>query len=340
MSTGFVGGDVDQLRDLARTFEHVAERLEMSRKKVDGEVKVVPWFGQSARTFQQDWAGTMGLSARLTLVSAILRTTRKDLQAEANDQERASQGERSTWGWYQSPSWSSERKEYERWGHALEIMEAAQEGLDPPAPYRRMTEAELREMGVDPAALDDEGWGSTGFSAEIYVGPAPDNQVIVAYPGTADGNDWGTNVMGSVFLTAQDKMAIKLASRVQQAWHDSELMFVGHSHGGRLAALGSVATGCEAITLNAEGTSKEWLQSAAREGNGGTLPSDWNGFVQEAAGRIKALHTAGDPLTGFERGVLRRGTFGESHEIPYTEGSHHDVSTAQKGVESLITGAK
>lgn len=154
--------------------------------------------------------------------------------------------------------------------------------------WHRLTDAELIQMGIDPSMLRDP---TTGFSASIFRNP--DGQVVVSYEGThqwADaylgtdglhlvpGKDFQADVDGAVYLSAQTEEAVALALAVKSAAGADAVTFTGHSLGGRLAAVSSVATGAPAVTFNAAGVSPSELMYAHIAGGGqGPSIGSWIG---------------------------------------------------------------
>ncbi|MEZ0579873.1 hypothetical protein [Nocardioides sp. MH1] len=150
--------------------------------------------------------------------------------------------------------------------------------------WRRVTDAkELEGLGVSPGMLRDS---STGFSASIFRNA--DGRVVVTYEGTHDwgrvrlgpggpyfspGTDLRADVVGAVALSRQSEQAVQLAQAVKGSMTaPGMLYFTGHSLGGRLAAVSSIATGAPAETFSAAGVSPSEMMYAHIAG-GGQAPS-------------------------------------------------------------------
>lgn len=86
-----------------------------------------------------------------------------------------------------------------------------------------------------------------------YLFASGDGRHVLAFRGTVTRGDWLTNIAGTVttapLLDAQILGAIDVAGDV--AAEHSEVTFVGHSLGGRLALIGSLVTGRPAVVFNA-----------------------------------------------------------------------------------------
>ena len=117
--------------------------------------------------------------------------------------------------------------------------------------FSRISDAELRHLGVDPSLLQDD---STSFKAGLYRNA--DGQVVLAYAGTEGltaGKDWWTNAkQGLGFDAKQYREAVELAGQAQRAF-GLNLVATGHSLGGGLAATAALVHDIPAVTFNAAG---------------------------------------------------------------------------------------
>ena len=95
MST-FFGADVDELRQLASTFEHAASQLTTSRNGVGGNVRSSPWTGPVAVRFRSTWDTTS--AAQLASAADRLTTAATALRKNAAEQERASSESGTSFG--------------------------------------------------------------------------------------------------------------------------------------------------------------------------------------------------------------------------------------------------
>ncbi|WP_157236703.1 type VII secretion target [Promicromonospora sukumoe] len=85
---GFVGADIEQLRDMATSLDGEAERLSSALEIVTRQVGEVPWFGPSSEMFQDEWHERHRPAA--VLAAAALSDLAEKLRANADAQERTS----------------------------------------------------------------------------------------------------------------------------------------------------------------------------------------------------------------------------------------------------------
>lgn len=125
-----------------------------------------------------------------------------------------------------------------------------------------------------------------GLKSELYETTQKEGKFIYAIAGTKDITnirDWLTNI-GQLFgLGAQHIYAVDNAKKLCDVIGKDNLIFVGHSLGGGIAALCAMVTGCKAITFNAAGIS---------------LPTKDSYYVSDSnyEGNIEAFIMDGDPL--------------------------------------------
>ncbi|NYE95656.1 hypothetical protein FHU41_001906 [Psychromicrobium silvestre] len=88
-----IGADPEQLRQLAKQFDHFAEQLNNSVTRLQPVVEHGRWFGGDAVRFRSDWSGRM----RPVIIDATtyLRKTSKVLVRNAEEQEKTSSAEGS-----------------------------------------------------------------------------------------------------------------------------------------------------------------------------------------------------------------------------------------------------
>jgi len=139
----------------------------------------------------------------------------------------------------------------------------------PPAGWSAVSDADLRERGIaDPTAWRHQFLGGgeqttqQEFRAEIYTDGR--GNYVLSYRGTAEGAaDWENNFrQGTGFPTDPvDKFsgtAVNTAVEFQRVFgnagaQSSNLAITGHSQGGGLATVGSLASGVPAVTFDASG---------------------------------------------------------------------------------------
>lgn len=169
---------------------------------------------------------------------------------------------------------------------------------DLPAGWSRMSEADLRAAGIDPASLEDP---STGFRAAIYQDAKGDR--VLAFAGTdpTSGKDILADGLQAAGLpTRQYEQAVALATQAKAAFGDS-LVLTGHSLGGGLASVASVATDSAAVTFNAAGVNDSTLRRLVPEGDVGALKQEAND------GLIRRYAVKGEILTGEQESGAGRG---------------------------------
>jgi Protein of unknown function (DUF2974) len=165
-------------------------------------------------------------------------------------------------------------------------------------PWRPMTDAELRQAGIDPALLRNE---ATGFKAALYT---DDNgRHVLAFSGTDESKDWLSNFrQGLGFGDAQYNQAIQLARQAKVAF-GQDVVITGHSLGGGLAAIAAVAADIPAVTFNAAGVHDRTVRR---------LGLDPDAVRQEAEnGLIRRYAVRNDILT-----ELQENTFGTRQLMP------------------------
>ncbi len=147
--------------------------------------------------------------------------------------------------------------------------------------WRRADDAQvLRLTGHDPAELERKGLGVRVYQPDpVLAGQG--FKTMVVFRGSEVGRaalpNWRDNVLhGLGRQTEYDRIAADIGTRLQ----GQDVLLVGHSLGGRLAAVASRTSGLDAVTFNAAGVNKTVWHS---------LP--------DAQGRITAYRLSGDPLT-------------------------------------------
>jgi hypothetical protein len=166
--------------------------------------------------------------------------------------------------------------------------------LPEPVGWHMLTEKELARKGVTKAMLQDP---ASGFKAALYQSAFErPPKTVIAYAGTENGVDWGTNFKQGVGVeTKQYNKAMNLAKAVVAKSSKNAVDITGHSLGGGLASAGVVVTGAKGYTFNAAG-----LHSATI----GRAPYNVTAAKMAAVGkRIDALHSTADPLTNLQSGL-------------------------------------
>ena len=187
---------------------------------------------------------------------------------------------------------------------------------EPPG-WHEVGPEELRRLGIDPALLSNE---QSGFHATLF---RDDNgRYVLSYEGT-DFNDLDgdvvADVMGAGATSAQVHQAILAATTVKQRLMSNgvtagDFSLTGHSLGGELAAVGSIATASKATTFNAAGVSFTSMATA-------TYAAKINGYdvnPVNARARVENYHFSTDPLTKGQTVFSLPEAFGKQVEVEAT----------------------
>lgn len=83
-----VGADVEQLRQLARSFTQAADRLEGTVREVTGRLSSTPWTGPDAHRYRSQWQGQSIVAVRGVVTA--MRQAADALQRNATEQDHAS----------------------------------------------------------------------------------------------------------------------------------------------------------------------------------------------------------------------------------------------------------
>lgn len=190
---------------------------------------------------------------------------------------------------------------------------AALNGLDDgEAPPEGYEEVSAESVGIDPSLLKND---ETGFEAKLYRGK--DGSLVVVYKGTeAEMADVAEDAAGVGQLTGQSADAVALAQALDETEHAPDVIYTGHSLGGRLASTASMATGNGAVTFNAAGVPPATVDYfAARNG---VDPTEFRQQIQD--GQVRLYTTEDDILTKVqEDSVLADGApdaVGRQYRLP------------------------
>ena len=165
--------------------------------------------------------------------------------------------------------------------------------------YRRLTDAEVRALGIDPAILRND---ADGFASGIMV---KDGHYVVVMAGTDFGTtaDVTEDAIGAVTVSSQSADAIRVAQAVNGSpTLANNAVYVGHSLGGRLASVASMESGNPAVTFNAAGVSSATVSYMAAQN--GISTADM--YSQLSAGQVRQYSTADDPLTNVQESYPTR----------------------------------
>lgn len=175
-------------------------------------------------------------------------------------------------------------------GSLVDLMAGDTDGFTP------VSDEELAELGLTREMLVDDG---NGFAAHVYKDA--DGNIVVLFEGT-DFEDsqqrdlLQENVPGGVGMGPQSEMAMAIAQAIGNSPNQGQVMYAGHSLGGRLAAIAAMTSGNPAVTANAAGVSPAQIEYLA-QANGMTVEQ-----VQQSldSGLVRAYRTDDDILTGLQ----------------------------------------
>ena len=262
-----VGADVEQLRALAQLFGDKATSLEDVVNSINGQLHSAGWVGEDADAFKSDWDSNLTVLVRNVVDS--LRERNTSLNQQADEQEKASavngsiSGAKGVGSIAKTGSGGSGSDPYNgkpREGEAgrdadyARLAQAAYENGDPiPDGWRKISDDELAELGIDPSELDTK----YGMQATVYQNA--DGKYVLAFRGTEldrePGKDLGNDIAGGAFTSFQVNEAINVSTKLAKAVGPENVDFTGHSLGGELASVAAIATGGQAVTFNAAGVS-------------------------------------------------------------------------------------
>lgn len=358
MSTMY-GADVEQLREMARSFEAVAERLRRSSVQVSNSIELVAWLGPVSAKFRWDWDSAF--RPNLAGSADLLRSSAEALRRNALEQERASSADAAA-----PLSLGVEgRPRSGKVGHALDLAELCQQtsgapGSPVPEGWREVDPAEL---GIDPSALGISGDDSDGgFDARIFC-DADGNYVLVfrgSEGAVGTSPDWQEDLHNAYSYGGnQQEKAMLLASQVQIAVArvdpNASLTFAGHSLGGGLAALAAVSTGLHATTFNAAGITESEIRIAEYLRTGetssaadlGAIVADLPGFAflmnrygpDTYTDLVDAYHTDNDAISLVQESGLAADAIGRQIVVPsgvLDPRKAHDLDAIRYGLESRM----
>lgn len=242
--------------------ERVAQHLALQAELVAGVVGVVDtaiaaliqvWMGEDVAAFHALWSATHRPAARST--AEDLGSWATVLRAQALAQQVTSQGGGVSASLLASAS-KAPSASSRTWVSNLAKLTDYAEGHTKHLPpgFTRVPQKDL-----PPEHRPD------GFDYEVFQDKAT-GRYIVVYPGTKQLKDWGTDIRdGLGYSSRQYEEATKLAVELNAKYH-GQVTFTGHSLGGGLAIVSSLATGKQAITFNSSSPQGKDLDLAAMVG--------------------------------------------------------------------------
>ncbi|HEV8690269.1 MAG TPA: hypothetical protein VGQ91_08250, partial [Ideonella sp.] len=193
--------------------------------------------------------------------------------------------------------------------------ELASAGWHRVQPNQDLRTADGRTVRLDPAQLSDP---SSGFQAAVYEDGK--GHYVVAFAGTDPKSpaDLRTDAgQGLGLSTRQYELASRLGVKMAGIFGTDNVAFTGHSLGGGLAAVATVASGAQGVTFNAAGLSNETLREYGSP----------NSLHEEYAtnGALRSYSVAGDPLT-FVGHVGTPQPLGTELQMPNVSGSRNPIT--------------
>lgn len=186
--------------------------------------------------------------------------------------------------------------------------------------YERLTNDQLTQLGwnLNAAALTN----TAGFSASVYR-DTQTGQIAVAYRGSEmTVSDWVTNLITQPAGISSQYSQAAIVGQQAAAVFGPNVLQLGHSLGGGLAATAALTTGTQAVTMNPAGIS--WLTA-----------SNLNLDLSNAPNLVTAWTHQGEILSGILNPLpLVPDTNGMPHGLPAADGSGSPV--ARHGMASVL----
>lgn len=311
-----LGMDVDVVQKVARDLARRADELHFVITTVDQltESGGSVWHGSDGDAFHAAWRGAHrpALLASLGGVRELGATLNKNVEEQcgASGLESAlvltsitgAFGGASSAGAVTSDPVASEPPSL------MDEAYLAWAAEDPNRVPQGWHEVSPKELGLQDSDFND----FSGMKARVFVDSH--GRYVLSYAGTdtLDGRDYAMDGAGIASITPQDTMAVLLAQRVKTSVEQCGGVFAGttgHSLGGRLAALGAVATNSSAVTFNAAGVSQEAAAFAAQAGGGNT------DVCRDPGTYIDNYATSTDPLTNIQAGTTLPDALGTTHIV-------------------------
>lgn len=173
---------------------------------------------------------------------------------------------------------------------------------------------QLSELGLTPEMLDDP---ANGLHANVYE--TEDGRIIVGFEGTdfgsqADLIEIGT---GGVGVSPQTRSAIEIAQALERSGRGGDVVYTGHSLGGRLATIASMTTGQPAVNFNPAGVSPATVDYIAAS-NGESSDQ----LMDRMNEQNRYYYSQQDPLQ-----LLQEDTPITEQVMPDAVGTGHDIDT-------------
>ncbi|RRD45684.1 hypothetical protein [Tessaracoccus sp. OH4464_COT-324] len=191
----------------------------------------------------------------------------------------------------------------------LNLMESLAMGTELPEGFTEATDKQLAELGLTRDMLRDQ---KSGLNSNVYI---KDGKYYVIFEGTNDGytHDFlNENIPGAIGTGPQTYQVMDIARKIEDSGNAGDVVFGGHSLGGRLAAVAAFETGSPAVTANAAGVSLDTKHRVAAYNNTSVEA------LNEAAnnGLIRAYRTSNDTLTYAQESMGLSTAPGVNFDIP------------------------
>lgn len=272
------GMDVERVDALVSQLDHQSMMIDAVVSVVDNAVAALAgiWFGENLNVFHGAWVGGQRAQAQSAAgdIAAALRTLRGEIAHQRTASSQDGGNVPGLAGSIPTPATATPKdmlafaQDSETRSQAfLDSGRASDPGFQPPAGWHVASSAELEKLGIDPASLHDR---STGFDATIYSNRH--GGYVVSFGGSVGnpldpnnrdwggaGGDWDQAASSLPGESDQVEQAANLAFALKSHVGAGNLVFTGHSLGGREAAVASVVTGARAVTFNPTGTTTDDL---------------------------------------------------------------------------------
>ncbi|TYT26380.1 DUF2974 domain-containing protein [Luteimonas viscosa] len=224
---------------------------------------------------------------------------------------------------------------------------------DPPEGWSAVSDAQLQEMGVaDPQAWRLQYLGANDsvpnnaqeFLAEVYTDG--EGNYVLSYRGTAEGaDDWDNNFRQGLGYETRDGdkfsvTAVNTAVEFARVFGDnpggesSNLAITGHSQGGGLASVGSLASGVPAVTFDASGIHPNTFDRI------GIDPQRARDLAE--GGQIRAYSLRDDALTNAQdawlTGIVAPDAIGTQIVVAPASADEHNMFTNYGPIEGFSPG--
>lgn len=213
---------------------------------------------------------------------------------------------------------------------------------DPPEGWSAVTDPQLQALGVaDPQAWRLQYLGANDtvpgndqeFRAEVYTDG--EGNYVLSYRGTAEGaEDWDNNFRQGLGYETRDGdkfsvTAVNTAVEFARVFGDNpggqstNLAITGHSQGGGLASVGSIASGVPAVTFDASGIHPNTFDRI------GIDPQRARDLAE--GGQIRAYSLSGDALTNAQdswiTGIVAPDAIGTQIVVDPAAADEHNMFT-------------